>query len=102
MLLAATAGHADGEVFNVGSGQQWSNEDLVDRVQRLTDRNVRVRVGDYPAKTADTGYWVADIRKAAAVLGWRPRHDLARGLQKTIEWFRAHQDAHDRVTAARG
>ena len=102
MLLAAARRGADGEVINIGSGQQWSNEDIVDQVQQLTGRTVPVRAGEYPAQPADTGYWVADIRKAAAVLGWRPRHDLARGLQKTIEWFRVHQDAHDRVTAARG
>jgi dTDP-D-glucose 4,6-dehydratase len=40
--------------------------------------------------------------KADAVLGWRPQHDLSGGLRKTIEWFRSHRDAHDRVTAARG
>ncbi len=94
MLLAATGIGADGEVINVGSGRQWSNEDLVDMVQRLTGRTVRVRVGEYPAKPADTGYWVADIQKAAAVLGWRPRYDLASGLKRTIEWFS--------VTASRG
>ncbi len=102
MLLAATAGHADGEVFNVGSGQQWSNEDVVDQVQQLTGRTVRVRVGEYPAQPADTGYWVADIRKAAAVLGWRPQHDLSGGLRKTTEWFRVHEHTPNGVTAARG
>ena len=87
MLLAATAGGADGEVINIGSGQQWSNEDVVDTVQRLTGRAVRVRLGEYPAKIADTNYWLADIRKAASMLSWRPRHDLTSGLQQTVEWF---------------
>ena len=97
MLLAAVADRADGEVINVGSGHQWSNEDVVGAAQRLTGRAVRVRPGEYPAKTADAAYWLADIEKAAAILGWQPSHDLSAGLRKTIEWFRTQEHIPDRV-----
>ena len=31
-----------------------------------------------------------DNRRALAVLGWRPTHDLAAGLAKTVAWFQNH------------
>jgi nucleoside-diphosphate-sugar epimerase len=98
MLTAATANGVDGEVINVGSGREWTNEEVVDAVQRLTGRVVRVRTGEYPAKTADTAHWVADVGKAAALLGWRPAHDLTSGLRETIEWYGARLRVSNHVT----
>jgi nucleoside-diphosphate-sugar epimerase len=100
MLAAAAAGGADGEAINVGSGREWTNEQVVEAVQRLTGRVVRARAGEYPAKAADTAHWVADIGKAAALLGWRPAHDLIGGLRETIEWHRARPSLADHVTTA--
>lgn len=102
VLLAAGTQGVDGEVINVGSGQQWCNEDVVAMVQSLAGRRVNVRVGAYPARPSDTAHWVADVRKAGALLGWHPRHDLAGGLQKTIEWWRHHHHVYAAVAAASG
>jgi nucleoside-diphosphate-sugar epimerase len=93
-LLALQAEGVAGEVINVGSGQQWSNEEVVAMVQAVSGRRIGVRIGEYPARPSDTANWVADIRKAERLLGWQPRHSLRSGLEKTLSWFRHHQEAY--------
>jgi len=93
-LLAVEADSAPGEIVNVGSGRQWSNEAVVDLVQAVAGHAIRIRLEVHPAHPPDTPHWVADIRKAKAVLGWQPRHLLGEGLEKTVAWFGAHLDEY--------
>jgi nucleoside-diphosphate-sugar epimerase len=93
-LRALQAEGVAGEIINVGSGQQWSNEQVVEMVQTISGQKVSVRVGEYPARASDATYWVSDKRKAKRSLGWEPRHTLHEGLKKTIAWFRLHQKAY--------
>lgn len=93
-LLSLQSEEVAGEIINVGSGHQWSNEEVVDTVQALSGQRVRIRVGAYPARPWDTTYWVADIRKAKRLLGWEPRHMLRSGLEKTLSWFRLNQGVY--------
>ncbi len=83
-----------GEIINIGTGEQWSNEEVVDLIQAVTGRRIKVRVGTYPARASDKAHWVADIGKARSLLGWEPRHPLRAGLEKTVAWF-LHQDDYD-------
>lgn len=96
-LLTLQAKRIAGEVINIGSGQQWSNEEVVEMVQTLCGRRITVRVGAYPARPSDKACWVADIGKARKLLGWEPRHSIRSGLEKTINWFLLNQDAYDTV-----
>lgn len=91
-LLAAEAELASGEVCNVGSGQQWANEEVVALVERLVGHALRVRVGAYPAQPPDTQHWQANIAKAQALLGWAPAHSLEEGLRKTLTWMQQHYE----------
>ncbi len=94
-LLAVKANINSGEIINVGSGQQWANEDVVNIVQTLVpDWKPQVKVGEYSAHRFDTTYWVSDIQKAKQLLGWEPQYTLKEGLEKTISWFRLHQQAY--------
>jgi nucleoside-diphosphate-sugar epimerase len=94
-LLAVKANISSGEIINVGSGQQWGNEDVADIVQTLvSDWKFQVNVGGYPAHRSDTPFWVSDIQKAKRLLGWEPRYTLKIGLEKTIAWFRLHQQTY--------
>lgn len=76
-----------GEVINVGTGQQWSNQDVVDCVESLAGKTLDVRVGAYSRRPADTDFWVADTEKARTLLGWQARFTLREGLRKCWEWF---------------
>jgi nucleoside-diphosphate-sugar epimerase len=100
-LRAAETDAAFGEVTNIGSGRQWSNEEVVELVGAITGQNVRSRAGAYPLRPSDTAHWVADITKARRLLGWEPRHDLRRGLEKTVAWLSPRLDFYDVLFAGR-
>jgi nucleoside-diphosphate-sugar epimerase len=98
-LLSLRAEGVTGEIINVGSGQQWSNEEVVEMVQVASGREVRVRAGEYPPRPSDTTNWVADNRKAKQLLGWEPRHSLRAGLEQTVAWLERHQELYpERIT----
>jgi nucleoside-diphosphate-sugar epimerase len=75
-----------GQVLNIGTGRQVTNEALVDEVGRIAGRPVRVDVGAHPGRAWDTGSWVCDPLLAARLLGWRATVDLAGGLARCWEW----------------
>lgn len=91
-LRASEASLAPGEIFNIGSGRHWRYEEVVDAVQSLVNRKVRVQAGRYPPGPTDTDSSLADIRKAAELLGWSPRHTLQTGIGKTIDWLASNPD----------
>jgi nucleoside-diphosphate-sugar epimerase len=93
-LLAARAPHLGGEIINIAAGEQWSNQQVIAEIERITGRTIRVRAGAFPARQSDTSYWVADIDKAKRLLGWEPATRLPQGLEKTIAWFRANLHAY--------
>jgi nucleoside-diphosphate-sugar epimerase len=75
--------HAGCEAINVGSGRSTSVAELVEIAVRASGRDVRVHIRDAarPTEIADT---VADVRKAAATLGWSPRVDLESGIAALV------------------
>jgi nucleoside-diphosphate-sugar epimerase len=94
-LLACAAPDAVGQAINVGSGRQWSNEEVAAAVERVTGRRLEIRTGRHPASPADTAHWVADPARAARLLGWSARHSLADGLARTLAWLRAPRARSD-------
>lgn len=95
-LLAASAEKAVGEVINIGSGQQWTNEQVVEEIESIAGCRLLKHVGAYSLHATDTTFWVADNRKAGRVLQWKPRHPLRNGLEKTWSWFEKHRESYRR------
>lgn len=91
-LRAATRSVRPGEAFNIGTGIQWTNEEVAAWVEFITGRSLRLRIGAHPPSPPDTSCWVADIRKAQRRLQWSPRWDLPAGLRRTLEWIHRHGD----------
>jgi nucleoside-diphosphate-sugar epimerase len=71
--------HAGCEAINVGSGRSTSVAELVGIAVRASGREVRLHVRNAP-RASEIPDVVADVRKAAATLGWRPRVELERGI----------------------
>jgi nucleoside-diphosphate-sugar epimerase len=88
LLLPALAENVHGEIINVGTGEQTSNEEAVAKIQAVSGLPIRVQANAYPQRATDTSYWCADPGKAYRMLGWKPRHNVDEGLLKTWQWFR--------------
>lgn len=76
-----------GDVINLGTGVETTLRQVVGLVLELTGSRSEVRWGAMRARQWDTDRWVADPSLAYALLGWRPRFDLRRGLAETAAWM---------------
>ncbi len=81
-LLAATAPHANGRAFNIGSGRATSLNTLLAVLSDIVGAGV---IADYqPARPGDIRASVADISAARSALGFSVEHDLSRALRSII------------------
>jgi dTDP-glucose 4,6-dehydratase len=89
MMRCGSADGVGGEVINLGTGVEASIAEVVQRVRRLTQRDVSVSFDDDRLRPPDSEVerLVADIAKAKALLGWAPETNLDEGLQLTIDWL---------------
>ncbi len=92
--IEAPAAQVVGEVINLGSGFEISIGDLAREIAALVGRPLALeqdRARLRPEASEVERLW-SDNRKAARLLGWRPRYagieGLRRGLAETIDWFR--------------
>lgn len=77
-----------GAVFDAGTGQSTTLEELAGKVLTLTGSKSILRWGTYEPVLYDRPKWKADISKTFSNFSWRPTHALDEGLEKTIDWFR--------------
>jgi nucleoside-diphosphate-sugar epimerase len=77
-----------GEAFNFSLEVQVSVLELVEKICLLMGRPPRVRVAN--AATHEIPDMRLDCGKARDALGWRPATSLESGLERTIDFYRAH------------
>lgn len=89
-LKVAASDRTVGEVVNIGSGTEITIGDLAKKIISLLGARVRVRAdrSRVRPKKSEVFRLRADNRKAAKLIGWRPRYSLDEGLAETIEWIR--------------
>jgi len=71
-------------VYNIGSGNSISIRDLADHIIRLTKSSSKLKFLS-PAK-GDSEHTMACIKKAEDRLGWKPKVDINKGLERYIMW----------------
>jgi UDP-glucose 4-epimerase len=84
-LLALRAPNAPGEVCNIGYGQRVSLNELIRILEGLLE--VRAQVTYAPPKPGDVRHSLADISKAARILGYVPKAEIKEGLRRTVEAY---------------
>ncbi len=82
LIAAATAERVDRAIINIGSGQEVSIDDLVNKIERVTHRTAHRLAND--EEESGVPRLVADIRLAGEMLKWKPRVSLDEGLQRVL------------------
>jgi dTDP-glucose 4,6-dehydratase len=79
-----------GEVYNVGADSERKNLDLVRTILAHLGKGEELIefVRDRPGH--DRRYAI-DSTKIRSEIGWKPLHNLERGLAETIEWYRDNE-----------
>jgi nucleoside-diphosphate-sugar epimerase len=96
----ASGHHEPGKIYNVGTGMQTTLRQAVALARRVLGISLEPSWGTMPDRGWDTDTWVADASSLRQDLGWRPKHDLEKGLRLTAEWLRANPDLTKRYVAA--
>ena len=90
-LLAALApDEVQGEIFNVALGQRTSLNQLFTLLRDgLARHQVHYPKAPVPApfRAGDVRHSQADIGKAQRLLGYRPTHDVARGIEEALPYY---------------
>jgi dTDP-glucose 4,6-dehydratase len=79
----------NGEVYNVGGGNEVKNVDLTHRILQLLDKPTSLikRVED---RLGHDRRYALDTSKLRS-LGWAPRHSFETGLAETVAWYRDNE-----------
>jgi dTDP-glucose 4,6-dehydratase len=90
VLMALEKGKP-GEVYNIGSGHEKTNLEVVREILRLMGKpeSLIQFVKDRPGH--DRRYAI-DCSKIRRAWKWKPETDFADGLAATIDWYKTHQD----------
>jgi dTDP-glucose 4,6-dehydratase len=90
VLIALDRG-TPGEVYNIGSGHEKTNLEVVREVLRLLGKpeSLIQFVKDRPGH--DRRYSI-DCSKICREWNWSPEIDFSIGLATTVDWYRTHQD----------
>lgn len=84
-LLAAESREAVGRVFNVGQGVTHSLMDLLELLRRLLGKEIRWFHSE--ARPGDVRTSLADITRAAHILGYQPAVSFEQGIARTVQHF---------------
>lgn len=96
-VKAAKSLFKNGEVFNVGSGKDYSIGEIVSIFEEVLGRKLEIFWGAHEKKrNFDVNQkWFADISKIKTIFDWEPTHSLKEGLKKTYEWYCDNIDLYD-------
>jgi dTDP-glucose 4,6-dehydratase len=89
-ILAILEQGREGEIYNVGSGQECRNIDLVRSILEMLDKpkSLIQFVADRPGHDYRYALDIARITDH----GWEPTVSLGEGLERTIRWYQEHPE----------
>lgn len=94
MRALALGKKIQGEIFNIGTGHEYTNDEVVKMLFRSTESKTRIQKGAYPKRMWDAPHWRADISHARKILKWHPHYSLDKGLKKNYSWFQKNLDLY--------
>lgn len=84
-LLRVTGPDVPGGLYNIGSGQRLSLNELLQAFRTLFDVDIHCHY--IAAAPSDVPVSVLDIARADRELDWRPTVSLGEGLRGTLDWL---------------
>ena len=91
-LLRAAIYAEPGESYNIGSGVEQSNLDVIHMVEELTGCTIHTAPGSFLPSISDSPHRCADNTKAETTLGWRAEYDFRSGIAAMLNWLHENPD----------
>ena len=90
---------SDGETYNIGGNNEWTNLDLVQYLCAVMDKKLGRTKGESAQLitfvTDRAGHdkrYAIDSSKLMQKLGWKPSVTFEQGLEKTVDWYLANEE----------
>jgi dTDP-L-rhamnose 4-epimerase len=100
-LLALDRPEADGEVFNIGSGEDRTVEEVaLLQAASMGRPDLRPEITEQ-GRAGDIRHNIPDLAKARTELGYQPQESFSAGLAELAEWVARQEATTDRVAEAR-
>ncbi|HVE94478.1 MAG TPA: GDP-mannose 4,6-dehydratase [Acidimicrobiales bacterium] len=80
---------AEGQVINLGCGQEVSMREIAVRILALMGDPIEAKFGALANRPTEIWRMYCDNSRAREILGWSPAHTLDEGLRETIDWYSA-------------
>ena len=95
-LCAAEAPGVEGQVFNLGTGQEIAIGEIAQKIIRMVDQPVKIVVDPERLRPepSEVMRLLSDNSLARERLGWQPQVSLDQGLEQTTAWIRAHPELY--------
>jgi len=90
-ILAAERENISGHVFNIGYGQEFSVNEVLEKVVKSMEREGELKPFYKNSYKGEFPRTFADNRKARRILGWNPQVGLDKGLSIFVKWFRENK-----------
>ena len=84
LILAGENKNASGEIFNLGSSNPISVNELVDKMYEVANKLKKVQYVDKQQGDVDVTF--SKIEKAQKMLDFKPKFNIDTGLEKTYNW----------------
>jgi dTDP-L-rhamnose 4-epimerase len=102
--LALEAPAAPGQVFNIGSGQDFSVHEIATQLARILNKNIEPEIAQR-YRVGDIRHCFADITRARQLLGYVPEVSFEAGLAELAGWLEGQiveshfEEAREELTA---
>jgi len=89
LLALALCPAAEGQVVNIGSGEEWSIQQVVDMLSEIVGRKVKVETESQRIRpeASEVNRLIADNTRIRELTGWRSQVPFREGLERTVQWI---------------
>lgn len=77
-----------GEVYNIGGRETMTIRDMLNKLLKLTDALIEVKIDENLLRPKDVTLQVPDCTKFTKLTGWEPRIPFEQTLQDTLDYWR--------------
>ncbi|MGP0591587.1 NAD-dependent epimerase/dehydratase family protein [Nitrospira sp. T9] len=91
-LAAAQVPQIEGVTVDLGSGSLVTVRELVERLVEIVGKGAQPLFGVLPDRVLEPAR-TAEVARTFEQIDWKPNVSLQRGLQQTVEWYKAQLSA---------
>jgi len=95
-----------GETYNIGGGNEWTNLDLIQLLCVIMDRKLGRKEGTSAQlitfvkdRAGHDKRYAIDASKISEELHWKPSVEFEEGLEKTVDWYLQNEDWLENVSS---